>query len=399
LQRDIARLQGVSAEAARLGLLEEQQARDREGLAARRADRARIEEGLKDQAAADAAVKRLTAELHGLGDPRGRQQRLQANAFRLPEIEQTLERHQERLQNESDILRATLGELQRYEGLDERMAEERAVEVQFGADHRLYLQNTEEAGQLESRRESLASEEALLAEAVQAEARARSELEDVQARYDPEEHERVARLHTEIAQQLGIARSDHEHWVKNLAEVDKQLAFAREQERRMQRAVEERTELETAGTAVKFIRQTIKDAGPAVTETLLQNISAIANDIYAEIMDDHAAELRWDRDYEVVVRRGPDDRKFAQLSGGEQMSAALAVRLALLKEMSGVDMAFFDEPTQNMDTDRRVNLAGQIREIRGFNQLLVISHDDTFEHHTDNLIRLHKEEDETVVEG
>jgi DNA repair protein SbcC/Rad50 len=116
-------------------------------------------------------------------------------------------------------------------------------------------------------------------------------------------------------------------------------------------------------------------------------------------MDDYAAELRWERDYEVVVRRGPDDRKFAQLSGGEQMSAALAVRLALLKEMSGVDMAFFDEPTQNMDSERRTNLASQIRDIRGFNQLIVISHDDTFEHHTDNLIRLHKEEDETVIEA
>jgi exonuclease SbcC len=62
-------------------------------------------------------------------------------------------------------------------------------------------------------------------------------------------------------------------------------------------------------------------------------------------------------------------------------------------------MAFFDEPTQNMDSDRRVNLASQIRAIHGFNQLIVISHDDTFEHHTDNLIRLHKEEDETVVEA
>ena len=79
------------------------------------------------------------------------------------------------------------------------------------------------------------------------------------------------------------------------------------------------------------------------------------------------------------------------------MSAALAVRLALLKEMSEVDFAFFDEPTQNMDTERRSNLAGQISQVKGFDQLIVISHDDTFEHHTDNLIRLEKQYEETRV--
>ena len=80
------------------------------------------------------------------------------------------------------------------------------------------------------------------------------------------------------------------------------------------------------------------------------------------------------------------------------MSAALAVRMALLKEMSEVDFAFFDEPTQNMDGERRTNLANQISEIRGFDQLIVISHDDTFEHHTENLIRLTKTHEETQLE-
>lgn len=81
------------------------------------------------------------------------------------------------------------------------------------------------------------------------------------------------------------------------------------------------------------------------------------------------------------------------------MSAALAVRLALLREMSQVDFAFFDEPTQNMDGERRSNLADQIRAVRGFEQLIVISHDDTFEHHTDNLIRLRKENEQTELEA
>ncbi|OUC07510.1 hypothetical protein RY27_14485, partial [Litorilinea aerophila] len=69
---------------------------------------------------------------------------------------------------------------------------------------------------------------------------------------------------------------------------------------------------------------------------------------------------------------------------------ALAVRLALLREMSNIDVAFFDEPTANLDEARRSALAQQILQVRGFRQLFVISHDDTFEQATQHLIRVER---------
>ena len=83
------------------------------------------------------------------------------------------------------------------------------------------------------------------------------------------------------------------------------------------------------------------------------------------------------------------ERPFINLSGGEQMAAALSVRLALLKQLSDVRLAFFDEPTTNMDAERRERLAEQISHIterKTFDQLFVISHDDTFEGYVDNVI-------------
>jgi exonuclease SbcC len=62
--------------------------------------------------------------------------------------------------------------------------------------------------------------------------------------------------------------------------------------------------------------------------------------------------------------------------------------LALLREMSSIDIAFFDEPTANLDEVRREQLARQILNVRGFRQLFVISHDDTFQQLTQNLIRV-----------
>jgi exonuclease SbcC len=48
-----------------------------------------------------------------------------------------------------------------------------------------------------------------------------------------------------------------------------------------------------------------------------------------------------------------------------------------------------------MDELRRMNLAEQIRRVRGFDQLIVISHDDTFEQGLDSLVRLRKVDGET----
>jgi exonuclease SbcC len=79
------------------------------------------------------------------------------------------------------------------------------------------------------------------------------------------------------------------------------------------------------------------------------------------------------------------------------MAAALAVRLGLLQQVSAINLAFFDEPTANLDDQRRNNLADQILDIQGFSQLFVISHDDTFEQDTDHVIHVVKEEGESRI--
>jgi exonuclease SbcC len=149
----------------------------------------------------------------------------------------------------------------------------------------------------------------------------------------------------------------------------------------------------------EYVRKLIKEAAPFVLKAMLNDISAEANRIFGEIMGDRSAHLSWQNDYEIILRRQGVNRTFAQLSGGEQMSAALAVRLALLKKLSTLNLAFFDEPTQNMDELRRMNLAEQIRRVRGFEQLIVISHDDTFEQGLDSLIRLQKAGGETRLQN
>ena len=79
------------------------------------------------------------------------------------------------------------------------------------------------------------------------------------------------------------------------------------------------------------------------------------------------------------------------------MAAALAVRLAILEQMSGLGIAFLDEPTANLDQQKKANLVDQLNALDTFEQLTVISHDSTFETMTDHSIVIEKPEQTSEV--
>jgi exonuclease SbcC len=168
--------------------------------------------------------------------------------------------------------------------------------------------------------------------------------------------------------------------LSRLREIQAQLDEIRQRQRAYARQEE----------ILEALRSVLREAGPYITATLIRQVSEDAARIFSELMQDYTRHLTWAEDYNILLDVNGNERQFSQLSGGEQMSAALAVRLALLREMSSIDIAFFDEPTTNLDEVRREALARQILNVDGLRQLFVISHDDTFEQATQNLIRIQK---------
>src|SRR5690606_18526962 len=78
---------------------------------------------------------------------------------------------------------------------------------------------------------------------------------------------------------------------------------------------------------------------------------------------------------------------FEQLSDGARIMVGLSIRLAMTRLCSDLGIVFLDEPTINLHQDIKANLIEALKGL-GFNQIFVISHDDTFLSSTDNLIRL-----------
>ena len=159
-------------------------------------------------------------------------------------------------------------------------------------------------------------------------------------------------------------------------------------------------ELREQGALVKFLRnQVFKNVSSQLSERFREEISFRADRIYRSIAESDE-ELFWGENYQIVLKDMVDgvirERSDDQLSGGQMMSAVVALRLALLQTI-GARIAFFDEPTSNLDAERRENLARAFRAIdvgqeevteHWYDQLFLVSHDVSFTEITDQTIQL-----------
>jgi len=138
----------------------------------------------------------------------------------------------------------------------------------------------------------------------------------------------------------------------------------------------------------QLMRQTFKQLSTNLSLHYTSSISSRASMLFSEIMGNSSYQLRWTEDYELLALAAGRELSFVMLSGGQQIAAAIAVRLALLREISNFRFAFFDEPTAHLDQDRRQQLAIQLSSIKSFEQLFVITHDESFAGQANHTINL-----------
>lgn len=334
-------------------------------------------------------------ELAALNDPRSRSRAAQEIVKSEDIYRRQLQEAQEALQETTLQMNELASELETYARLDRELGEQDAMRSQAAAGHQLYLKHIETAARLPEREQASQAARQKAEQAARVLAGAEAAYQQAAAAFDEQEYRAVEEEIKSLEQEIVRLATEMQNLQQQCNDLEQRIAAAEALLIELEAAQKEKQTLEELGTMMEQFRKLIKDAAPHVLRAMLSDISAEANRIFGEVMGDRSAQLSWSDDYEISLLRQGTKRSFAQLSGGEQMSAALAVRLALLKKLSTLNIAFFDEPTQNMDEQRRSNLAEQIRRVRGFDQLIVISHDDTFEQGLDSLIRLRKQDGQT----
>lgn len=335
-----------------------------------------------------ARMARIEQDLAALGNPKAQLIALNEEIKRADEISKSM------AETEKD-LDAALKEKQSYTAQLAGFSELEAALVKFQADrdrtqsaHREYLSNESLAATGPALEKQLSSAIEQLEILKKQESETIEALAQIEAKYDSEKHaaEKTATItlqtdQAEVNARLDVAKNRLQSVTNEIERLGKVRA-------EMKAEFQEKERLERVHEATQFIRDTLKEAAPRVALNYVYHVSNEANQLFREITGNVEQTLKWTEEYAIVLEEGGHDRPFQNLSGGEQMAAAMAVRLALLKQLSDVRLAFFDEPTTNMDLERRERLAEQISQIRHFDQLFVISHDDTFEEHVDQVVMI-----------
>ncbi|MEP6900590.1 MAG: SMC family ATPase [Actinomycetota bacterium] len=329
------------------------------------------------------------AKLKALENPKAKIKMLEAEVKKEMPIRENLsiiEKNLERLESDK---RTSAERLESYKDLDANWRNFSDLRDNTANAHREFLTNENLAKFLPEKEREFENANVNLKTLTENSARAEKDFISASKDYDRERHQMEKFALRTAETRLAETRA-------NLANAERQRILAESELKRlaevrkaMQGEFQEKERLEKIAEATDFIRETLKRSAPLVAKNYIYYVSLEANQMFREITGNAERTLKWTEDYGILLEEDGFERPFINLSGGEQMAAALSVRLALLKQLSDVRLAFFDEPTTNMDATRRERLAEQISHIterKTFDQLFVISHDDTFEGYVDNVV-------------
>jgi len=334
----------------------------------------------------------LTAALAALQDPRGQYQVLQRSLQQRPQVQQQYDQVQAVQATLQQTLKDLEQQLQTFADLDGRIQQQQQIQATHQPGYHQYLQHQQEAQRQPQLAVEVQQAQAELTALQTQLAQVQQQLHSQQQRVDPQQLTQIEQRHREVQSQVDRLQGSLPQQRQRLQELEQQLAALKQVAAQRDRTLVDRKRCDRIRRFINVARRTYKEAGPRITERYVQHITREADRLLRELLNRSNVALEWTRDYEIQVQEGAHRRRFLNLSGGEQMCAALAVRLALLKVLADIDVAFFDEPTTNMDRARRESLAEAIAQIKSFRQLFVISHDDTFEKVTENLVMLERQD-------
>jgi len=206
--------------------------------------------------------------------------------------------------------------------------------------------------------------------------------------YDEAEHQRSERDYAAISQRFNEMRGAASQLSRQIQDLQPQAADLTVKKEDLMALEVDLSEIAADGKFFEEIRESFKNLS-AMRPLYTKKASQHAAQHWRQIIND-GSQLHWQEDYLIFKTRGEDVISLYEMSGGEKISACLVVRLAVQEVLGGLGLFILDEPTAHLDEERCDSLARQIGSLKGLNQIIVISHDDTFHAHTQQQITVRK---------
>ncbi|WP_338955376.1 SMC family ATPase [Fusobacterium nucleatum] len=206
------------------------------------------------------------------------------------------------------------------------------------------------------------------------------EIDELKEKYDTIKEEL-----NEISKKLGSSQEKIENYKKILEKISSQ-------EEKQKKLLIEFKKLENKFNKASLIRNEVGQMGRAISKYMLSGISNIASVNFNKITG-RTERIEWsnkEKDKYAVYLVGQERKiAFEQLSGGEQVSVAIAIRGTMTEYFTNSKFMILDEPTNNLDTERKKLLAEYMGEIlNNLEQSIIVTHDDTFREMAEKIIEL-----------
>jgi len=117
------------------------------------------------------------------------------------------------------------------------------------------------------------------------------------------------------------------------------------------------------------------------------------------------SDIKIDDDYNIAVIGPSGEQQIEQISGGERVALAIALRLAIAQVLSGrVETIIMDEPTTHLDEERRKELVNILSSFfreggRIIPQMLIITHHPEIVDVADVIYTIKKQDDYSIAES
>jgi len=117
------------------------------------------------------------------------------------------------------------------------------------------------------------------------------------------------------------------------------------------------------------------------------------------------SDIKIDDNYNIAVIGPSGEQQIEQISGGERVALAIALRLAIAQVLSGrVEVIIMDEPTTHLDEERRKELVNILSSFfreggRIIPQMLIITHHPEIVDVADVIYTIKKQDDYSIAES
>ncbi|MCJ7712905.1 hypothetical protein MUO66_00385, partial [Candidatus Bathyarchaeota archaeon] len=148
---------------------------------------------------------------------------------------------------------------------------------------------------------------------------------------------------------------------------------------------------------LEIIRNGLRDIlQPAVRKNSVMLVSEEFQTFYQALSNDNIDYAAIDEDGNIEVIRNGEPSPINTLSGGETTCAALALRLSICSSLTKNQLLLLDEPTIHLDEVYRAKLRNFLRNY-DFDQLIVVTHDSTFESLPAQIFNIEKKKGDSIV--